>query len=241
MENRNDHLSLHISQQFNAELEDLRNNLLAMGGQVEKQVSEAVESLTQADSQLAKAVSDKDTDINHMEIAIDEECARILARRQPAASDLRLVIACSKAANDLERIGDEAAKVARFAIQLCEQGEAPRGAAEIGAIGNHVRQMVQDVLNAFARFDADRALSVAKEDKAVDKEYKIANQELVEYMTENPSSISRILTVIWALRSLERVGDHARNIAEYVIYLVKGTDVRHLGVSRIQQEIFEEY
>ena len=130
MENRNDHLTLHISQQFNAELEDLRNSLLAMGGQVEKQVSEAVESLIQADSNKARAVSEKDMDINFMEISIDEECARILARRQPAASDLRLVIACTKAATDLERIGDEAAKIARFAIKLCEQGEAPRGYTE---------------------------------------------------------------------------------------------------------------
>ena len=164
---------------------------------------------------------------------------RGLARRQPAASDLRLVIACSKAATDLERIGDEAAKIARFAIKLCEQGEAPRGYIEARHIGNHVRQMVQDTLNAFARFDADLALAVAKEDKAVDREYKSATRELVTYMMEDPRSITRVLNIMWVLRSLERIGDHARNIAEYVIYLVKGTDVRHIGIKRIQEEVFD--
>ncbi len=239
MENRSDHLALHISQQFNADLEDLKNSLLAMGGQVERQVSEAVESLISADSELALKVSEQDVDINFMEISIDEECTRILARRQPAASDLRLVIACSKAATDLERIGDEAAKIARFAIKLCEQGEAPRGYIEARHIGNHVRQMVQDTLNAFARFDADLALAVAKEDKAVDREYKSATRELVTYMMEDPRSITRVLNIMWVLRSLERIGDHARNIAEYVIYLVKGTDVRHIGIKRIQEEVFD--
>ena len=239
MDTKGELLSHHISQQFNNELEELRNNLLSMGGLVEKQVTDAIDCLINADSEAAMTVCEKDTDINYMEIAIDEECSRILARRQPAASDLRLVIACSKASTDLERIGDEAAKIARFAISLSEQGEAPKGYIETRHIGNHVRQMVQDSLNAFARFDADLALAVAKEDKAVDREYKSATRELVTYMMEDPRSITRVLNIMWVLRSLERIGDHARNLAEYVIYLVKGTDVRHIGIKRIQEEVFD--
>ena len=240
MDTKTDLLSHHISQQFNTELEELRNNLLSMGGQVEKQVSDAIEALISADSEAAMTVCEKDTDINYMEISIDEECSRILARRQPAASDLRLVLACTKASTDLERIGDEAAKIARFAISLSEQGEAPKGYIETRHIGNHVRQMVQDSLNAFARFDAELALSVAKEDKSVDREYKSATRELVTYMMEDPRSITRVLNIMWVLRSLERIGDHARNIAEYVIYLVKGKDVRHIGIKRIQEEVFDK-
>ena len=227
----------HISQQFNTELEELRNTLLAMGGLVEQQISDAIKSLVQSDSQLAEAVSKKDKTINTIEIAIDEECTRILARRQPAASDLRLVIVSSKTANDLERIGDEAAKIARLAIQLCEQGEPPKGYTEVVQIGNHVRQMVQDVLNSFARLDTEMALAIVKEDKAVDIEYSLANESITQHMMSNPTSIPRTMIVIWILRSLERIGDHARNIAEYVIYLVKGTDVRHLGATRIQKEV----
>ncbi|RRJ82504.1 phosphate signaling complex protein PhoU [Aestuariirhabdus litorea] len=227
----------HISQQFNAELNEVKNRLLAMGGLVEKQVSDAIEALIEADSELARSVREKDELINDMEMAIDEECTRILARRQPAASDLRLVIACSKAASDLERVGDEAAKVARHAIELCEQGESPRGYVETRHIGDRVRAMIKDSLTAFARFDTDLALTVAKADKSVDMEYKSAMRELVTFMMEDPRSISRVLNIMWVLRSLERVGDHARNIAEHLIYLVKGTDVRHLSYKEMKREL----
>ncbi|GAB3377001.1 phosphate signaling complex protein PhoU [Azotobacter armeniacus] len=227
-----DNISLHISQQFNVELEDVRSHLLAMGGLVEKQVNDAVTALIEADSGLATQVREIDTQTNQMERSIDEECVRILARRQPAASDLRLIISISKSVIDLERIGDEATKIAKRAILLSEEGEAPRGYVEIRHIGEQVRRMVQEALDAFARFDADLALSVAQYDKTVDREYKTALRELVTYMMEDPRSISRVLNVIWVLRSLERIGDHARNIAELVIYLVRGTDVRHTGLAR---------
>ncbi|WP_349616519.1 phosphate signaling complex protein PhoU [Azotobacter salinestris] len=227
-----DNISLHISQQFNAELEDVRSHLLAMGGLVEKQVNDAVTALIEADSGLAAQVREIDSQTNQMERSIDEECIRILARRQPAASDLRLIISISKSVIDLERIGDEATKIAKRAILLCEEGESPRGYVEIRHIGEQVRRMVQEALDAFARFDADLALSVAQYDKTVDREYKTALRELVTYMMEDPRSISRVLNVIWVLRSLERIGDHARNIAELVIYLVRGTDVRHTGLAR---------
>jgi phosphate transport system protein len=236
MMNKDSHTQ-HISAQFNAELEEVRSHLLAMGGLVEKQVNDAVTALVEADSGLAMQVRESDTQINQMERNIDEECVRILARRQPAASDLRLIISISKSVIDLERIGDEATKIAKRAILLCEDGEAPRGYVEVRHIGDQVRKMVQEALDAFARFDADLALSVAQYDKIIDREYKSALRELVTYMMEDPRSISRVLNVIWALRSLERIGDHARNIAELVIYLVRGTDVRHMGLKRMQEEV----
>jgi len=227
----------HISQQYNVELEEVRSHLLAMGGLVEKQVSDAVRAVIDADAGLARQVRTIDDQIDIMERGIDEECLRILARRQPAASDLRLIISISKSVIDLERIGDESTKIARRAIQLCEEGESPRGYVEVRHIGNQVRKMVQEALDAFARFDADLALSVAQYDKTVDREYKTALRELVTYMMEDPRAISRVLNVIWALRSLERIGDHARNIAELVIYLVQGTDVRHMGLKRMAEEV----
>ncbi|WP_322979608.1 phosphate signaling complex protein PhoU [Pseudomonas sp. C11] len=232
-----DNLTQHISQQFNAELEEVRSHLLAMGGLVEKQVNDAVTALIDADSGLAQQVREIDDQINQMERNIDEECIRILARRQPAASDLRLIISISKSVIDLERIGDESTKIAKRAIQLSEEGEAPKGYVEIRHIGDQVRKMVRDALDAFARFDAELALAVAQHDKTVDREYKTALRELVTYMMEDPRSISRVINVIWVLRSLERIGDHARNIAELVIYLVRGTDVRHLGLTRMREEV----
>lgn len=165
-----DNLTQHISQQFNAELEEVRSHLLAMGGLVEKQVNDAVTALIEADSGLAQQVREIDDQINQMERNIDEECVRILARRQPAASDLRLIISISKSVIDLERIGDESTKIAKRAIQLCEEGESPRGYVEVRHIGDQVRRMVQEALDAFARFDADLALSVAQYDKTVDRE-----------------------------------------------------------------------
>ena len=182
-------LTHHISAQFNAELEEVRSHLLAMGGLVEKQVNDAVTALIEADSGLAQQVREIDDQINQMERNIDEECLRILARRQPAASDLRLIISISKSVIDLERIGDEATKIARRAIQLCEEGEAPRGYVEVRHIGDQVRNMVRDALDAFARFDADLALSVAQYDKIIDREYKTALRELATYMMEDPRSI----------------------------------------------------
>ena len=227
----------HISQQFNAELEDVRSHLLEMGGLVEKQVNDSVTALIEADSGLAQRVREVDDRINQMERNIDEECLRILARRQPAASDLRLIISISKSVIDLERIGDEATKIARRAIQLCEEGESPRGYVEVRHIGDQVRNMVRDALDSFARFDAELALSVAQYDKIIDREFKTALRELATYMMEDPRSISRVLNVIWVLRSLERIGDHARNISELVIYLVRGTDVRHMGLKRMKEEV----
>lgn len=232
--------SQHISQQFNDELEAIRTDMLEMGGLVEKQVSDAIVALIEGDGKMAETVRENDHAINQMERAIDEECMRILARRQPAASDLRLVMAITKIVVDLERIGDEASKIAKRALQLVEEGQSPRGYVECRHIGHHVRKMVQDALDAFARSDSELALAVAREDKMVDQEYKTAMREMVTYMMEDPRSISRVLSILWVLRSLERVGDHARNVAEQVIYLVKGTDVRHIGLKNMEIEVKKE-
>lgn len=229
--------STHISQQFNEELETVKNRLLEMGGLVESQVAQAVQSIIDADSDMAEKVIKTDEEVNAMELEIDEECTRILARRQPAASDLRLVLSVTKAVNDLERIGDESSKIAKQAIKLCESGEAPQGYVQIRHIGERVGYMVQEALNAFARLDADAALEVAKEDKRVDMEYGSAMRELVTVMMEDPRSITRVLNIMWSLRALERIGDHAGNIAEDVIYLVKGTDVRHLSLDEMTKKL----
>jgi len=227
----------HISQQFNADLEEIKNNLLEMGGMVEKQLSDAIDAIITADTGLGALVREDDAAINAMEIKIDDECNRILARRQPAASDLRLVLSIIKAVNDLERIGDESAKIARLAIELTEQGHSSKGYVEIRHIGEHVRRMVSMALDAFARYDIDAALAVAREDVSVDLEYSSAMREMITYMIEDPRSITRVLNIVWALRALERVGDHAKNIAEHVIYLVKGTDVRHMGLEGLEKRV----
>jgi len=227
----------HISQQFNAELDTVKTHMLEMGGRVEQQLNDAVSALISRNSGDAQKVRQQDDEINSMEMSIDDECARILARRQPAASDLRLVLAISKGITDLERIGDEAAKIALQAIELSEEGESPSGGIEIRHIADRVSVMLRKSLDAFARLDTEMAIEVAKEDKQVDKEYGTALRSLVTFMMEDPRSISRMLNEMWALRSLERVGDHARNIAEYVIYLVEGTDVRHIKSSEIEAQL----
>ena len=231
------HFGQHSSSQFNEELESIRSHLLEMGGLVEKQVIDALQALLQADSQLAEKVLDTEDRVDSLEKTIDEECARVLALRQPAASDLRMIIAVSKTVSDLERVGDESAKIAKMAIQLAEEGESPRGYVEVRHIGNHVRTMLRDALDAFARFDADKAVEIAAEDNEVDLEYRSAMRSLVTFMMEDPRAISRVLNIIWSLRALERIGDHARNISEQIIFLVKGKDVRHITVDEMEKQV----
>ena len=227
----------HISGQYNAELEEVRTHFLAMGGLVEKQVTDSINALLDADSALAASVQDNDRRINQMESGIDEEIIRILARRQPAASDLRMIIASGKSITDLERMGDEAAKIARAAVSLCEEGESPRGYLECRHIGNQVRLMIHEALDAFAHFDANQAFKVMQADAEIDMEYKTATRALVTYMMEDPRAISRVLNVMGVLRSLERIGDHARNISEQLIFLVKGADVRHSSYEQVQKKL----
>lgn len=217
----------HISEKFNSELEEIKNHLLEMGGKVEQQLQAAVEALVQRDSGSAEDIIEADQEVNQMEIAIDDECATILARRQPAASDLRLVVTVIKINTDIERIGDEAAKIARQAIRLAEESASPSNFVEIRHIGRHVASLLNRSLDAFARLDVDLAVEVVRGDGDVDKEYGSAMRSLVTFMMEDPRDIGPILNEMWALRSLERIGDHASNIAEHVVYLVKGLDLRH--------------
>tara|TARA_A100001391_G_C5041838_1_gene271095 strand:+ start:543 stop:1268 length:726 start_codon:yes stop_codon:yes gene_type:complete len=230
----------HISAQFNAELESVKNHLLEMGGLVEQQIGKAVESLLNRDSGLAEEVIAGDEQVNELEINIDEECSRILARRQPAASDLRLVLAISKVTTDLERIGDEASKIARQAVKATEDGSANTSSfVEIRHIGNHVSDMLRRALDAFVRLDVDMAVQTVIADREVDSEYASAMRSLVTFMMEDPRTIGPVLGQMWSLRSLERVGDHASNIAEHVIYLVRGLDVRHVEPDDLVAQVEE--
>lgn len=227
----------HISRKYNAELEDIRTKVLQMGGLVEQQIADGIQAVVTGDAAAGERVVTNDYKVNKMEVTIDEECNQIIAKRQPAASDLRLVVAVIKTITDLERIGDEAEKIGRMAIRLAE-GERPKGGyQEIQLLGNHVRQMVREGLDAFARLDTVAAIAVAREDRQVDQEYGGIMRQMITYMMEDPRNISRALDVIWAARALERIGDHARNICEYVIYLVKGKDVRHTSLEQIESEI----
>jgi phosphate transport system protein len=229
--------SHHISSQFNENLEDVNAKFMAMGGLVEQQVANAIHALLDTNLDLAVKVQEEDNNVNQHERDIDEALTLILARRHPAASDLRMVLAMSKANTDLERIGDEAAKIARIAQALSEDGESPRGYMETRHIGNQVRIMIREALDAFARLDAEAALHVMRADADIDREYSSAMRALMTYMIEDPRHISRVINVMWVLRSLERIGDHARNISEQVIYMVKGLDVRHTDFDQVEEKI----
>jgi phosphate transport system protein len=218
----------HISGQFNAELDAMKNHLLEMGGLVEQQLSRALEALISRDTGMADEVIAADESINAMELRIDDECSRILARRQPAASDLRLVLSVAKCTTDLERIGDEATKIARQAVRLAEHPPSPSHYTELRQIGRHVASMLREALDAFARLDVERAIDVVVDDGNVDAEYDSAMRSLVTFMMEDARNIGSVLHEMWALRGLERIGDHATNIAEQVVYLVRGLDVRHM-------------
>jgi len=230
-------LNHHISSQFNEDLQAVNTKFMTMGGLVEQQVTNAIHALLDTDVNMALEVQFKDNAVNKLESEIDEALTLILARRHPAASDLRMVIAMSKANTDLERIGDEAAKIARIAQNLCEEGGSPRGYMETRHIGNQVRVMIHEALDAFARLDIDQALHVLLADADIDREYQSATRTLMTYMIEDPRHISRVINVLWVLRSLERIGDHARNISEQVIYMVKGLDVRHASLEEIEQKV----
>lgn len=230
-------LDKHISHQFASDLEDLKSKLLELGGVVEQQIIDAVSCIEFPNPDLAEKVLEAENDVDIREVELDERCTTVLACRQPAASDLRLVLSVTKITRDLERMGDEAHKIAKMALALDEKGAAPGGYDEVRHMGTLVQEMVNTVLDAFARFDADKALLVAKADKKVDREYKSAMRELVTYMMEDPRAIGRSMNILWTLRALERIGDHARNIAEHLIYLVKGLDVRHASVKEMERQL----
>ncbi|MEM7250540.1 MAG: phosphate signaling complex protein PhoU [Pseudomonadota bacterium] len=227
-------LGKHISSQFDEDLEAIRTDVLKMGGLVEEQISKAMRAIQETDSELGEQVVTDDYKVNELEVRIDEECTRILALRQPTASDLRTVVAIIKTITDLERIGDEAEKIGRMAQRLSGKATSTKRYTGVANLGRHVWQMVHDTLDAFARLDVDAAIEVAREDDQVDLEYAACMRELVTYMMEDPRQISEVMDFIWCARSLERIGDHAKNICEYIIFLVKGKDVRHTSIEHME-------
>jgi phosphate transport system protein len=231
-----DDFTHHFSSRFNQELENLRSRVLAMGSTVEHQINDAVDALETGNANMARAVIGGDLQVNALEVYLDEECGRILARRQPAAGDLRLVVAIIKTVTDIERIGDQAKGVARVALEMANvhtELERP----DLRELGGLVRDMVHKALRAFAMMDVDLALEVAPADVLVDREYESLMNQLTKLMMERPESISWALHLVWAARALERAGDHAKNIAEYLIYIVQGTDVRHISVEARERKV----
>lgn len=234
------HLDQHISHQFNKELEDIRNKVLTMGGLVEQQVNNGLTALLEADNDLATKVAESDFEVNKMEVEIDEDCTQVLARRQPAASDLRLIVTVIKVITDLERIGDEAEKLGRFSRDLTDMsGDMPSYRKELRHLGGLVKSMLHDSLDAFARLDVDAALAIAQRDEDVNNEYRTLERLLGSHLVEDPRQVSRLFKITWCARALERIGDHSVNICEYVVYLVKGRDIRHTSFDEIRSEFIK--
>jgi len=231
------HIGQHISRQFNEELEEVRSKVLFMGGIVEEQLANAVKALVSGRASLAQEVIASDARVNSLELEIDEECTRIVARRQPAATDLRLVMTVIKTINDLERIGDEAKRVAKMSQDELDGVLSEHVREEFNHMGELVRDMLRNVLDAFARTDVNAAVEVVKADKMVDRKYKGIIKQLIEHMSTDPGDVPTIINILWAARSIERMGDRCQNIAEYVIYMVLGTDVRHTSLDDVLAEI----
>jgi phosphate transport system protein len=226
----------HTSKQFDVELENVRTRVLAMGGLVEEQIARALDTLTSGDMDLIERVIESDKRVNAMEVDLDELCSHIIARRQPAAGDLRLIIAVVKTITDLERIGDEAQKIARMAklIHAAERMHLPR--IELKHVGELAGDMLHDALDSFARLDPRAARDVVRHDAALDSEFRSILRQLITFMMEDPRTISRSLEILFVAKALERIGDHSKNMAEYVIYMVEGRDVRHLPVEDAMAE-----
>jgi len=229
-------INKHISGRFNQELENVRNHVLSMGGLVEQQLNSALDAVSNGDAELARKVRENDYKINAMEVNIDEECTRIIARRQPAASDLRLVVAIAKTIADLERIGDEAERIAKVALDSFTKDQQDL-LVNIENMGRQVSKMLHDVLDAFARMDVQKAFEVHKEDAKVDREYEAITRQIMTYMMEDPRSIPKIMDLVWSVRSLERIGDRCQNISEYIIYFVNGKDIRHTSQEDIEKSL----
>jgi len=227
----------HTFKQYDAELEAVRSKVLEMGGLVELQIVHALEALVKLDTNLAKEVMFNDKRVNELEIQIDEDCSHIIARRQPAAGDLRMVMMMVKTITDLERIGDEATKIARTAQKIYDEDRMykPRF-NEVKSMVALVREMLRTALDGFARLDVSKTVEVAKQDELVDEQFRAAMRQLITFMLEDPRTISMSLEVLFVAKAIERIGDHAKNIAEYVVYMVKGIDVRHSSLEDIARE-----
>ena len=227
----------HLSTQFDAELSGISNRVLEMGGLVESQVAQAVYALTHFSGETASQVLTQEERVNHLEVEIDRDLSTIIVRRQPTARDLRLLIAVSKTIGNLERVGDEAARIARTVQRLINTGVSSRLRLPVGDIefeANLAIALMRRSLDAFARLDAQQALQVIKQDNELDTEFDGLLRKLVTYMMEDPRTISASIDLVFVAKAIERVGDHAKNLAEAVIYIVKGTDVRHTAMADVE-------
>jgi phosphate transport system protein len=223
----------HTSKQFDVELEAVRTRVLQMGGLVEEQIRRAIDALSTGNMEEIERVKENDHRVNGMEVELDEACSHIIARRQPAASDLRLIIAVIKTITDLERIGDEAEKIARMAKLIHEADRMHMPRIEVRHVSGLALAMLRKALDAFARLDVKAAQEVVRQDDVVDSEFRSILRQLITFMMEDPRTISRCLEVLFVAKALERIGDHSKNMAEYVVYMVEGRDVRHLRVDDV--------
>lgn len=230
----------HLSSQFDAELSGISSRVLEMGGLVESQVAQAVYALSNFSGETATQVLQQEERVNQMEVEIDRDLSAIIARRQPTARDLRLLIAVSKAIANLERAGDEAARIARTVQRLINAGVSSRlrlPVADLGFEADLAVAQLRKALDAFARLDTGMAIMVLKADDQIDQEFDGLLRKLITYMMEDPRTISSSIDLVFVAKAIERVGDHAKNLAEAVIYVVKGTDVRHTAVSDVEDVV----
>lgn len=229
--------SEHLSKQFDADLETLRSGVLQMGGLVESQIRGAIEAFANGNADLIEQIVATEARVNECEVQIDDDCSHIIVKRQPAAGDLRLIMAISKTVTDLERIGDEAEKIARMSKQIHDRGHTDlHRFANIRHAADIALSMLRQALDAFARLDTAQAASIIRQDMAIDIEFRSILRQLITFMMEDPRTISTALEIVWIAKAVERIGDHAKNIAEDVIYIVKGTDVRHTAVEVVERE-----
>ncbi len=222
-----DNLRHHISNSFDHELGEIRKHVLAMGGLVERQLADAINAVAHGDSALGQQIADADRRVNAMELDLDVECTRILARRQPAAGDLRLVVGAIKIITDLERIGDESVRIGRMAVDLAATEGPASHILEVASIGTQVQTMLHSALDAYARSDPGAASAAARRDLQINQAYAEALVRHITLMKEDSRNLKRYLDLTWVVRALERAGDHAKNVCQHVIYQVKGRDVRH--------------
>ena len=232
------HIGHHISEQFNKELEDIRNHVLTMGGLVEEQIELALKAFISSDIELAEQVIKHDNQIDDLEKALDSECTQIIALRQPTAIELRMLIAILKIINELERVGDLAEHIAKMAIQRSGiEGHKNDSYHEIQHMADIVQVMLHDALDAFARMTVEQVPEITGKDENVDREYASIIRQQITYMMEDPRNITRTLNVLWTIRSLERIGDHACNICEHLVYMIKGEDVRHISREELEKKV----
>jgi phosphate transport system protein len=227
----------HLSSQFDSELSHLSSRLLALGGLVQSQLRQALTALTTQNGEIAEAVLAGELRVNAMEIELDGELSRVIARRQPAAVDLRLLLSIARATTNLERAGDEAAKIARMVRAIIDAGAHPLPLADLRLACDLAAGLIAKSLDAFARLDAAAAVEILREDDAIDREFEGFVRKLVTYMMEDPRMISESLSLLFIAKAIERIGDHAKNIAECVIYVVKGADVRHRSLIEAEAEV----